>query len=227
MSRFFSLVVMSFLLFAFSVCAQTESQVQEENIRDGVLTIKNRYQIFPVNRLGNTIYVNNKKLESKSGLVMVDVVKAPGGFIYHAKDEAEQSILGFTGDENAKFKSLDGGFYLLSTKESGNKIYRLNSVNIIQNLLPRYKTAGGLVYNNSDKAAFFHIAKGENIETEDGKLRYLYTFRIHIAKIDEPEVINLTLSISDYSPNLRMTWIDEETLQYSLSDGSIDRITIR
>jgi hypothetical protein len=227
MSRFFSIIVMSCFLFTVSVYGQSELQEREENIKGGVLTIKDRYQIFPVNRLGNTIYVDNKKLASQAGLAMIDLIETSGGFVYHAKDETEQSILGFAGEENAKFKALDGGFYLLSTKEFGNKIYRLNSDNMIQNLLPRYKTAGGLVYNNADKAAFFHISKGENIETEDGKLRYLYTFKIHVAKIEEPTVINLPLSISDYAPNLRMTWIDEETLQYSLSDGSIDRITIK
>ena len=226
MSRFFSIIVMSCFLFTVSLYGQSEHQGQE-NIKDGVLTIKDRYQIFPVNRLGNTIYVDNKKLASQAGLAMIDLIEASGGFVYHAKDETEQSQLGFTGGEDAKFKALDGGFYLLSTKEFGNKIYRLNSDNLIQNLLPRYKTAGGLVYNNADKAAFFHISKGENIETEDGRLRYLYTFKIHVAKIEEPTVINLPLSISDYTPNLRMTWIDEETLQYSLSDGSIDRITIK
>jgi len=219
--------VLTCILSTISLSASAQSETQKENIRDGILSIGENYRIFPVNKLGNTIYVDNRKLVSEVDLVMVDIIEAPGGYIYHAKDEVEQSVLGFSGEEDARFKALDGGYYQLVTEEGGSKIYRLNSNHMIQNLLPRYKTAGGLVYNNSDKAAFYHIAKGENIETDEGKIRYLYTFRIHIAKIEEPAVIHLPLSISDYSSRLRMTWIDEETLQYSLSDGSIDRIKIR
>ena len=218
-------VLLALIIIAISAGAQTETQI--EKVKDGILKVGDRFNIFPVNKLGNTIYLDNKKLVSKVGLIMVDLTEAHNGFIYHAKNENDESILGYAGNEHAKFTALDGGYYQLITKEGGSKIYRINSDDVIQNLLPRYKTSGGLVYNNSDKAAFFHIARGENIETEDGKLRYLYTFKIHIAKINEPDVIHLPLSISDYAAKLRMIWLDEETLQYSLSDGSINRIQIK
>ncbi len=195
---------------------------------DGILKLNNQFSIFPDNKLGNSVYLNKKRLVSRDDLTMVDIVQAPDGYIYHGLDENGSSVLGFSGNEDAKFIQLPGGFYYLVTdKNSKKKIYWISGNRKIEDLLPRRNTGSGLVFNGSDKAVFYHIAKGETIETEEGKERYQYTFKIHIANTETRSVRHLPLSVTDFSLRLRLEWTDENTIKYTLSNGQAETVSIQ
>lgn len=222
---------MFLLLILMSVSISVaETLPNKESITpaDGILRLNNQFSIFPDNKLGNSVYLNKKRLVSRDDLTMVDIVQAPEGYIYHGLDENGSSILGFAGNENAKFIQLPGGFYHLVTDENNKKkIYWINGKRKIEDLLPRRNSGSGLVFNGSDKAVFYHIAKGESVETEEGKERYQYTFRIHIANTETRSVRHLPVSIKDFSLRLRLEWADENTIKYTLSNGQVETVSIQ
>jgi len=195
---------------------------------DSIVKLNARFQIFPGNKLGNTIYLNNKKLVKRDDLAMIDVVEAPEGYIYHGLDEGGNSVLGYTGDQDAKFIPLPAGLYHLLLGNNGKKkIYWINGKRQIEDLLPRRNTGTGVVYNNVDKAVFYHIAKGETIETEDGRERYQYTFRLHVINTQTYKVMHLPKTIKDFSLRLRLEWMDEDTIKYTLSDGKVETTAVQ
>lgn len=214
--KFVSFFLISLCLVS-SLLAQTTEK--SENIINGVVEIKPGFQIFPVGKLGNTLYMQGKKLVSQENIVLYDVVEGPEGYVYCGIDENETAILGFVGPDTVEFTQLEGGYYQLVTADRKRKLYRVINKNEIQNLLPRSNTANGLVYNNIDKAAFFHISKGETIEMDDGTERYQYTFKIHIVKDDDPRIVNLPDTITDFRSRLKLDWVDQNTIQSTLSNN--------
>ena len=213
------------LLFAFAILAQTAEK--SENNNNGIKEIKPGFQVFPDGKLGNTLYANKKKLVTREDLILRDVVEAPEGHVYYGVNELDEGVLGYAGSETTEFTELEGGFYALVTSEGKRRLYRISSKNVIQDLLPRSNTANGLVYNKVNKAAFFHITKGETIETDDGRQRYQYTFKIHIVKDGIDTVTHLPETVSDFRSRLRMKWINRNTLQYTLSNDQKETIVIK
>ncbi len=213
------------LLFAFALLAQTSEKSENDN--DGIKEIKPGFQVFPDGKMGNTLYADKKKLVTREDLILRDVVEAPEGYVYYGVNELDEGVLGYTGSETTEFSEIEGGFFTLVTAEGKRRLYRINPNNKIQDLLPRSNTASGLVYNNADKAAFFHITKGETIETDDGRQRYQYTFKIHIVKDGVDKVTHLPETVSDFRSRLRMKWINRDTLQYTLSNDQKETIVIK
>ena len=188
--------------------------------KNGVQELRGDFQIFPHNKLGNTVYRDKKKLISKENLSIQDVFEVSGGIVYLGFDEGGESILAFTGDPDVEFISLDGGFYHLKDRKNGlSKLFKVDLNGQIKDLLPKSKTASGLVYNGKNKAAFFHIAKGELIEFEDGRSRYQYSFRIHIARTGSSIVRTLPETVNDFSIKLDLQWENENTLHVLLGNG--------
>ncbi len=212
-------LILAFLTFVTFSTVLAETTEKSENNTGGVVDLEGPFKVFPAGKKGNTLYKKNKKIISKDDLILMNVIEELGGFVYYGINESNQPILGYVGDPKTTFTSQDGGFYQLITENGRKRIYRLNEKKEIQNLLPRSNTASGLVYNNIDKAAFIHITKGETIETEDGKLRYQYTFKIHIVKIKEDQIVHLPNLINDFKSSIKLEWLDVNTLQYSLSNG--------
>ncbi len=224
-SRLFFTVI---LLVVFSCSALAETEEKGENKTDGIRHIRNEFFVFPENKIGNTLYRNKERIVSKDNLILIDIIEAPGGYIFYGTNESVQPELGFIGDPTVKFETLEGGFYQLTTaKRKIRKIYRLTNNREIQSLLPKSNTASGLIYNKVDKAAFFHIAKGETVETEEGKLRYLYTFKIHIVKNGIKKIIHLPELIGDYNSKLILEWKNKDTIQYKLSNNRLETVVIK
>jgi len=188
--------------------------------KNGVQELRGNFKIFPYNKLGNTIYRDNKKLISKEHLAIQDVLEVADGIVYLGFDEGGESDLAFSGDPDVDFKSLDGGFYHLRDKKNGlSKLFRVDLNGQIKDLLPKSKTASGLAYNGKNKAAFFHIAKGELVEFEDGRSRYQYTFRIHIVRTGSSIVRTLPEAVNDFSIKLDLRWENSNTLHVLLGNG--------
>ncbi len=218
------LVVSLIILLSVSSLAQTDEKSQ--NSVGGIKEIGSGFQVFPDGKPGNTLYQNGKKIVSHQDLTLHFATEAPDGFVYFGTDEADEPVLGFAGNDDATFNALDGGYYELIANDGKRKLYRLSGDSSIQNLLPKSNTASGLVYNQIDKAAFYHITKGETIEAEDGKLKYQYTFRIHVVKDGDSKVVHLPETVSDFKPKLRLNWIDQNTLQFTLSNNQKETIII-
>ncbi|MCP4754240.1 MAG: hypothetical protein GY866_25415 [Proteobacteria bacterium] len=216
-----------FLMIQPFFTALAETEEKKDNVPSGVAKIDENFQIFPVNKIGNTIYLNNKKVVSRPDLILLDILEAPEGYVYGGIDHSEKSVIGYTGAPGAEIIPLDGEFYQLITEKGIKKIYRLDKQSKIRNMLAKSNTASGLVFNQIDKAAFFHIAKGETIETEDGKKRYLYTFKLHIVDVETATVKHLPEKISDFTHRLKLEWENDDTLRYTLSDEQTATITIR
>ncbi len=222
-------LVLWFVLSTISFStAGAQSATTSETPENSILKLSDRFQIFPGNKLGNTIYLNRKKLISREDLTLVDILEAPEGHIYHGQDETGTSVLGYVGNQNAEFIQLEGGFYhLILGKNGKKKIYWINGKDHIEDVLPRRNTATGLVFNNLDKAVFYHIAKGESIETDEGRERYQYTFNLHSVNTQTHKIRHLPDTIKDFSLRLRLEWINEDTIKYTLSDGQNGTVTIR
>lgn len=217
MPRILSLIVIVSLI-TFSSYAEKRSSI------DGVQRIDNRFQIFPENKVSNTAYKNSKKVVSIPHLTLTGIIDASDGYIFMGKNESDQKVLGFEGNPEVEFIPLNGGFYQLIIRNKISRLYWINHNSKIENLLPKSKTAAGLVFNNMDKSAFYHISKGEEITTEEGRVRYQYTFRIHIANTKTFKIIHLAKTVNDFRPRLRLQWVDENTLQYKLSNGDVEII---
>ncbi len=227
--------IFRFSLFLIIVCIGVSSSFAQTAIPTsphgsaikGVLTIRDDFQIFPIGKVGNTIYYKNTKIISKPKLVMHDAIKIFGGVVYYGSYEAGESVMGFEGNPKVSFTTLNGGFYALRTPEKRKKLLRVDPKNKIQVLLPRSNTASGLAYNGADKAAFFHIYNGETVEMKDGRLNYRYTFKIHIVRSDVDELDTLRQMVNDFSPRLKLKWVKKDQLQYQLSNGQKKVITIQ
>ncbi len=228
MIRYLILILTILLLDTTLYAVETQSETQDTPSADGVIRINEHFMIFPDSKLGNSVYFDKRKLVSRDDLTMVDIVEAPEGFIYHGLDENGNSILGFTGNPQVNFIRLQGGFYQLITGKNGKKkIYWINSELKIEDLLPRRNTGTGLVFNGVDKAVFYHITKGEIVQTEEGKERYQYTFRLHVADTQSRRVRHLPVSVKDYFIRLRLEWMDESTIKYTLGNGQVETVAIR
>lgn len=225
-------IVNLFVLFVFSTFLLNyvviPSVIAIESQNSSIVKLNDRFQIFPDNKLGNTIYLNKKKLVTRDDLALIDIVEAPKGYIYHGLDESGNSVLGYTGDPDAKFIQQPAGLYHLILANNGKKkIYWINDKHRIEDLLPRRNTATGLTYNNVDKTVFYHIAKGETIETEEGRERYQYTFRLHVVNTQTYKVMHLPVTIKDFSLKLRLEWMDEDTIKYTLSNGKVETTAVQ
>ncbi|MCP4298579.1 MAG: hypothetical protein GY786_23575 [Proteobacteria bacterium] len=193
-----------------------------------IIQIGEVYQIFPERDFGNSIYKEQRHLFSSRNLALFDVREVPDGYIYAGRNQSGEDVLGYQGGANTKFLAHKSGYYQLILKEgidkrNVSKIFRLNKGKI-QDLLPRRKTANGLVVHEDGRGAFFHISKGETIEREDGEARYQYTFKIHIVEPGSEQVIDIPTPITDFRSRLKMSWLSDNMLQYSLSDGTSGQV---
>jgi hypothetical protein len=198
-----------------------------QNLDDGILVINDGFQIFPKQKPGNSLYLNNKQLISIDDLILENAIAIAEGYIYQGTDLQNNLQLGFVGHSDTQFIGLGNGFYqLIVNNGAKRKLYWVSQEKDIIDLLPRYNTATGLVFNQVNKAVFFHISKGETVETADGRQRYQYTFRLHLVDTETGNVQLLPAIITDYRFPLRLSWFDENTIQYALSDGTRENIRI-
>lgn len=197
--------------------------------KDGIIRLDEQFIIFPAGKMGNSLYRDREHLVSDPDLELFDIKKSLDGYVYVGRTTADTYKLGYIGnseESDGRLRTYSGGYYQLRV-DSYRKLYRINNQQKIQDLLPRSRTANGLVVSPAGTGAFYHISKGESVEDEDGKVRHRVTFKIHIIKPETLERIDLAGGVEDYSYRLKLQWVDENTLQYKLSDGQIHQIDIR
>jgi len=212
-------IIISLILFLFygNIFAQEADQPE---LNEGLVTIRNDYQIFPIGKKGNSIYLNKKRLLTRPNLILKDIIQVFEGHVVYGISEAGEHELEYIGNSKVRFIKMATGYYQIIGKKRKKKIIRVNPVDQIQILLPRSNTASGLVFNGENKAAFFHIYRGDTIESDDGKLNYQYTFKIHIIRSTDDDITTLDETVSDFSPRLKLKWLKPNLLQYQLSNGT-------
>jgi hypothetical protein len=220
-----------FLTALFCCCqisiSLAETDQKAENIQNGIKKIGERFMVFPESEFGNTLYYKKKRLVSDKETRIVDAIEVVDGVIYCGVDQSDQYALGYTGNSNSAFTSLGKGFYQLITEKGKRKLFGISPEKKVIDLLPRSNTASGLVFSSGTRAAFFHIFKGDTVETEDGKLRYMYSFKIHVVSLKTLKVSHLNDVINDFSPSLSLRWKGRRALEYKLSNGQKETISIR
>ena len=221
------LVALVLFLACSSLPLLAQDFLDADKTHRGVVSVGKNYQIFPENRIGNSVYLKNKWLFSTTDLIMQDAISALDGHVYHAKNKAGKDVLGYAGgNEKDEFIQLFSGYYLLKSKPYRRKIYRLDPNGKIQDLLPRSKTATGMLSNGAGKAIFYHISKNIK-ETDDAGNEVMYhIFKLHLVDDKLVEIKTLEKSVKDYRWKLKLKWKNKDTLLLEKSDGSKEKIPL-
>lgn len=206
-------------------CCFGQGEAEEFNEQDGIGIISENLWVFPINQLGNSLYYNKDRVITRADLTIIDALEAYEGFVYLGMDINESPQLGYAGENGATFTAEPGEFYYLVTKDKTKKRYFwVTDENKLESLL-KYNTVAGLAFNEEDKAAFYHIAKGETIVAEDGTDKYQFTFRIHIADRTNYTVYGVA-SVTSFYYYLKLEWINSDELKYTLRSGETEILTV-
>lgn len=217
-------------LVLFFTCSNHSVWAQEfldaDGAHRGVVQVSKNYKVFPENRLGNSIYFKDEWLSSKKNYIMVDAISAFEGHVYHAKDKDGKDQLGYLGDEKNEFTRLFSGYYLLKSKPYRRKIYRIAPDGKVQDLLPRSKTATGLLSNGAGKAIFYHISKNLKETDESGEETLFHLFKLHLVDEKVQEIKTLEKVIKDSRWRLKLKWKNPDTLLLRKADGTEEEIPL-
>lgn len=197
----------------------------------GVIQIDS-YVIFPENRSGNAVYLEDKMIYSREGETILDVLPLPveGRFIYLARDANEDMTLRvFTTSYDGKIqvkKVAEGVFHAKMDLDGVpyKKMYRLID-NKILDLLPTSKTADGPVAGASG-VVFFHVASASDSEDEEGKLKQVFGLRVHLTQGEAVRLRSLDFVVKNALPRLKIEWVDAETVAYTLDNGKREVLTL-
>jgi len=225
---FITLLFSLFLSLPLVAQEKTEPAPADAAPKPNLTELKGDYQIFPAGRMGNSLYHKKKRIFTRQELSVRAILSLKQGLVvYGVNQDGKDQLALVSDDDKVKLEPLSGGFYKLTAKGGVTKILRVFEQETIQDLLPRSNTAGNFVFNGEDKGAFTHITGGEQIETPEGKLRYQYSFKLHVVKADKEKITNLAMVVTAYSPRLSLRWSKKNQLQFTNGEGKIERVNIR
>lgn len=182
------------------------------------------YEVFPENRPGNAVYLNDQLIFTQPDLTIVDVLPLPadGRFTYYALDAQGQAHVGvFTqaGDGTPRIKQVTPNFYHVVVVLGGvvyKKMYRVVNKNL-QDLLPDSKTADGPVAGPGG-VVFYHVATAINT-TQNGQTTHGFGLKLHLAPYGNGRVQSLSFLITNDKASLALKWVDDTHIQVGLTDG--------
>ena len=219
------------LIIFFFLCITATGLIAKENpetdtpeLKAPIQDLGEDYAIFPENKAGNSLYLKGKKIFTRQDLTLRAILVTKEGLVHMGLGEESQPVMGWYGKTEGKVTDLKDGFFQLSVANK-KKLLRVGPKGGIQDLLPKSNTPGGIAYNGQDKAAFSHIAAGETIE-EEGKTKYLYTFRIHIVSKDKVKVRTLPKRYTSFNYSLEYHWVKPNVLEIKHGDGEVDQLKL-
>jgi hypothetical protein len=182
------------------------------------------YLVFPENRPGNGVYLDNRLVFESRDQIVVDVLALPaeGRFAYYALDAQGTGALGVSlkpNDAKPRIDEVTPGFYQVVLVMDGvvyKKLYRIIEHNILD-LLPSSKTADGPTAGPVG-VLFYHVATAIR-ETEDGQTKRGFGLKLHLALFDDDRTRHLDYLITNALPELKITWLDESRVEVGLADG--------
>ena len=188
------------------------------------------YQVFPENRAGNGVYLDNTLVFETKDQTIVDVLALPvtGRFAYYALDaQGHGSFNVFVNAKDGKprISEVVQNFYQLVVVLDGvvyKKLYRIIDHNILD-LLPSSKTADGPVAGPAG-VVFYHVATTVRDE-EAGQPKRGFGLKLHLALFSDNKVRHLAALITNDRPDLKVTWLDDTHLQVTHADGRTEDIS--
>jgi len=189
------------------------------------------YLVFPENRSGNGVYLDNTLVFESKDQTIVDVLPLPvvGRFAYFALDAQGQGALSVfvrPKDGKARITPITTNFYQLVVALDGvvyKKIYRIIDHNILD-LLPSSKTADGPVAGPAG-VVFYHVATTVRDE-ENGQTKRGFGLKLHLALFQDERTRHLDALIPNDLPDLKITWLDEGHLQITHADGRTEELSV-
>lgn len=190
-----------------------------------------QYRVFPENRPGNAVYLDNLLVFETRDQTIVDVLPLPvtGRFVYYAKSAQGAPVLGVSvkeGDGKPRVDTVAPGFYHVTMQIGGvwyKKMYRIVEDNILD-LLPSSKTADGAVAGPGG-VVFYHVASairaGEEGQTQDG-----FGLRLHLALFDDERPRHLNYLVINTRPSVVFKWLDESHIEMGLADGRTEVLSV-
>jgi len=203
---------------------QFPSDAQHRGIREVA-----PYKIFPENRAGNGIYLEDRLLLSLEGLTMLDIMpmETTGRFVYLASNALGESVIGVRlkdGEGPAHVSRIMEGYYHASFVVDGigyKKLYR-HFEGTLQDLLPYSRTASKPTAGALG-VVFYHVAgaTSEDVTNAAGQAEKKYTFnmRVHFSRVGEERLLSLGFAVQNARPSLELKWLDENQVQVELNAG--------
>lgn len=219
---FFSL----FLFLLFPPVSLASEQLPSDQYHRGVVTY-GPYQIFPENRMGNSIYIENKLLLTLQGENILSVLPLPveGRFVYLAKNSVGKNRVGAIldkSDPNPKITRVARGFFYMLMVLDGvvyKKLYRVQN-QVVVDLLPSSKTADGIALGKSG-VVFFHVSAMEKLENGTR-----FGMRLHFASFNGERLKSLDYNLFHSVPKLKLAWSDETQVQVTFGGGRTETISV-
>jgi len=192
------------------------------------------YQIFPENRPGNGVYLDGTLLLAVPGQTILSAAQiAPGGrFVYLARGPEGKPAVGVNvlpGDAPPRLSEPAKGYQYVTAGFEGQgykKFFRVTE-KAVTDLLPTSRTADGLTAGPQG-ILFYHVgatatagtaapgtvAPGEAVPAGQ------YGIRLHWLNVQTGAVKHLGRSIDNGRPTLKLAWLDDGQIQYTLADGT-------
>jgi len=189
------------------------------------------YQVFPENRPGNGVYLDNQLVFETKDLTIVDVLAlpVPGRFAYYALDGQGNGTLNVVvgpNDPKPRIELVTQGFYHAVVVLDGvvyKKLYRIIDRNVLD-LLPSSKTADGPVAGPVG-VVFYHVATAIR-ETADGQSKRSFGLKLHLALYDSDRTQHLDYLINNALPELKFRWLDDGHIEVGFSDGRTEVLSL-
>jgi hypothetical protein len=189
------------------------------------------YQIFPENRLGNGVYMDGTLLLSVPAQTILSAAQiAPGGrFIYVARGTDGKRLIGFNtlpGDTAPRITEPAKGFQYVVSGFDGQgykKFFRVTDTSVAD-LLPTSRTADGLT-SGPQGILFFHVGSTAGAAPGESVPPGAYGIRLHWLNVETGSVKHLGRSIFNGAPTIKLAWLDDGRIQYTLNDGKTETLS--
>ena len=230
MKKLISLAMIFFCLHVIPLFGYEQYSLDEKH--RGILSL-GKFQIFPENRIGNALYLEHQQLISFPDRVIFIAREVQGTDLvaYLYRNNSNEVLLDiYDPSDSIIFKQIDPELYEIWIPQlRARRLFRIYQNDIVP-LLPKAKTATGLTPSSSH-AAFYHISASEKVlseENEGPSNQRIYTFRIHIVNRQKAGYRTIPrFRIRNTAPSLKMEWLNQTTLQYQLSNGTIGSINVQ
>ena len=217
-------LLLAWALLAAPLAAHAAPELGTDAQHQGLIAFGD-FQIFPQNRRGNGVYLNNRLVFNlpEETLVYIQPLPQPGRMVYLARNNQEELRLGVVlgaGDPEPRVNRLGTRYYHVVLVIDGvvyKKMYHVTNDSTVVDLLPVSKTADGPILGPGG-LLFYHVAAANN-EEQDGKTVSTFDMRLHLVPPDGEQVRHLGYPIINALPRLDMEWIDANRISYRLSDG--------
>ena len=191
---------------------------------------KGDYQIFPQGRIGNALYYKRKQVAIHDSKIIVDVLLIPSSsfFLYLLDDTQanfEIQMSSLDPNEKPRFKRIDHEFYRLQMPNGFSKFVQVLKGKI-NPIAFHINTVRG--FELSEKAVtFYHIAKRETVELENGQTKEMYTLKIHLIKREQGKILTFPTKVMSQFFNIELSWKDTNTISYSGRDLDLQSLNIQ